>query len=73
MCVCESVSHCLAGFESLFLPSGGSPRETTLLRVRREEGGKDYPGGDVVGGWRTEEQQDAQQQRVAKTIIIKPN
>lgn len=68
MCVC--VTHCLAGFESLFLPGGGSPREMTLLRVRREERGKDYPGGDVVGGCMAEEQQQAQQQTVAKTIII---
>lgn len=47
----------------------------TLLRVRREERGKDYQ--DVMGGWiggwvggGAEERQQAQQQTVAKTIII---
>lgn len=49
--MCVRVTHCLAGFESLFLPSGGSQGEMTLLRVRREERGKDYPDEDVVGGW----------------------
>lgn len=49
MCVC--VTHCLAGFESLFFPSGGSQGEMTLLRVGREERGKNYPDEDVVAGW----------------------
>lgn len=40
MCVC--VTHCVAGFESLFFPSGGSQGEITLPGVRREESGKDY-------------------------------
>lgn len=64
------VSHCLAGFESLFSPSGGSRAEMTLLRVRREERGKDYPDEDVADGWRVEEQQQTQHQTAAKTIII---
>ena len=51
VCVCVCVTHCLAGFESLFLPSGGSQRKMTLLRVRREERGKDYPDEGEVGGW----------------------
>ena len=68
--MCVRVTHCLAGFESLFSPSGGSQGEMTLLRVRKwEERGKDYPDEDVVGG--DEERQQARRQTVArKTIII---
>lgn len=68
--MCVRVSHCLALFESLFFPSGGSRAEMTLLRVRREERGKDYPDEDVADGWKAEERQQAQQQTAAKTIII---
>lgn len=69
--MCVFVSHCLAGFESLFFPSGGFQGEMTFLRVRMAERGKDYPDEDVPGGgWRAEKRRRAWQQTVAETIII---